>query len=162
MKRLLVPLVASLALVVGITVGSHPASAAGAFTQTVHVNQLSDAIPATCAGPVGLTMFSATGNGVQHLTVNGTGDWFTTTFEGTGTLFMIDAQNNVGPLYQGHVQEWFGAEDNHQNGVQHATFNFHGAQVTDPTQTLSVHAAFDVTVNANGTVTANHFNVSCS
>jgi hypothetical protein len=58
--------------------------------------------------------------------------------------------------------EWFGFEGNHQNQVAHATFNFHGTNVADSTQTLSMHAAFQITINANGTMTVNNFTVSCS
>ncbi len=149
-------LVAAGAAVVAVVVSVATASANGAFTATTHVDTLRGGIPVTCAGP-GVSVINATGNGVQHLTVNGTGDWFTTTFAGEGTLMMIPP----GTTYQGHVQTWFGSEDNNQNSVVHATLNFDGASVADPSQILHMHAAFDVTVNANGQVTANHFTVDC-
>jgi len=111
----------------------------------------------------------------MHFTANSTGDWFTATFEGQDTLTEglagpPDANGNAtfipngGPTFQGHMVEWFGFEGNQNNQVTHATFNFKGTNVnpTDPMQTLSMHAAFDVTINANGTVTANHFTASCS
>ena len=144
------------AAVVGVAASVATASAAGAFTTTTHVDTLRGAIPVTCAGP-GLSLINATGNGVQHLTVNGTGDWFTETFAGVGTLTMLPP----GATYQGHVQTWFGSEDNNQNSVVHATLNFDGANVADPSQILHMHAAFDVTVNADGTITADHFTVDC-
>ena len=148
------------ACVFGLALSATPAYAAGAWSTTVHVNSISGGLPITCGGP-GLSLISATGNGVQHLNVNGTGDWYTETFEGQGTLVQT-AGPIAGIVYQGHVVTWFGAEDNNQNGVQHATFNFNGSSVANPAVTLSMHGAFDVTTNADGTVTANHFNVSCS
>lgn len=154
MKRLLVLGASALAL----ALSANPAYAAG-WSQTIHVDSFNAAIPITCGGP-GLTIVSGTGNGVQHLNVNGTGDWFTETFEGQGTLVQT-AGPEAGAVYQGHIQTWFGSEDNNQNNVQHATFNFDGANVSNPADTLGMHAAFDVTTNANGTVTANNFTVSC-
>jgi hypothetical protein len=130
-----------------------------ASTQTQHLDTLNEAIPITCAGLFsGVTLVDATGNGVEHLTVKGNGSWFTTTFTGEGTITMLPP----GATYQGHVQSWTGVEENNQNGVQHATFNFQGTNVADPAQSLNVHAAFQMTVNADGTVTANHATVSCS
>jgi hypothetical protein len=156
MKRLLV----FAACAFGLFVSANPAYAAGAWSATVHVSSMSGAIPVTCAGP-GLTIVSATGNGVQHLNVNGTGDWFTETFEGRGTLVQT-AGPVAGIVYQGHVVTWFGSEDNNRNNVQHATFSFNGANVANSADTLAMHAAFDVTANPDGTITANHFSVSCS
>lgn len=156
MKRLLV--LGACAL--GLSLSAIPAYAAG-WSQTIHVDSANFAIPVTCAGTgTGVTIVSATGNGVQHLNVNGNGDWFTETFEGQGTAVQT-AGPKAGVAYQGHVQTWFGAADNLQNGVVHATFNFDGASVANPADTLGMHAAFDVTSNANGTVTADHFTVSC-
>jgi hypothetical protein len=156
MKKLFA-LVASLGAIVALSL---PASASGAFTQTVHLHNatVSAVIPISCSGPFGTTAYTAVVNGVQHLTVNGTGDWFTATAAGTGTLTVSDVAASP---FQGHVEDWFGAEDNLQNNVTHATFNFHGTSIADPSQTLALHAAFDVTFNANGTMTANHFTVSC-
>jgi hypothetical protein len=158
MKKLLAS-VASLGALVALSL---PASASGAFTSTtpLHNAPFSATIPIACAGPfTGTTKFTATVNGVEHLTVNGTGDWFTATAAGEGTVVVSDVAASP---FQGHVEDWFGAEDNLQNNVFHATFNFHGASVANPSQTLAMHAAFDVTVNANGTPTASHFTVSCS
>ena len=155
MKRLLV----LGACAFGLILSANPAYAAG-WSQTIHVDSVNGGLPITCGGP-GLSIINATGNGVQHLNVNGTGDWFTETFEGQGTLVQT-AGPDAGIVYQGHVVTWFGAEDNNRNGVQHATFNFNGTSVANPAVTLSMHAAFDVTTNANGTVTASNFTVSCS
>lgn len=158
MKRLFVVAVSML----GLALSPGSAYAAGAFTGTAHITSLHDAIPITCAGAfTGLTFRDATGNGVMHLTVNGTGDWFTTTFEGQGTIVQT-AGPYAGKVFQGHLVDWFGSEDNLQNNVQHATFNFQGANVADPSQTLAMHAAFDVTTNATGSVTVQNITVSCS
>jgi hypothetical protein len=154
MKRLLVFGVCAF----GLILSAIPAYAAG-FSQTIHVDSVQAVVPITCAGP-GLTIANATGNGVQHLNVNGTGDWFTTTFEGQGSLVQT-AGPRAGIVYQGHIVTWFGVEDNNQNGVQHATFNFDGANAANAADTLAMHAAFDVTTNPDGTITADHFTVSC-
>lgn len=154
MKRTLGAIAAAVALVAGT------AGAASANTiQTTHGTIINDAIPVTCVGP-GVTAFAGTGNWVQHLTVNNAGDsWFTTTEEGQVTLWTTTSD---GPTaWTGHVQEWFGAEDNNKNSVQHATMNFQGTSTTDPSKTLSMHAAFTATVNANGVMTVNNQTVTC-
>ena len=147
MRRTILTALAAMALVLGF---AGTAAAGDTFTQTInqHNVTITASIPIGCGGPT-LT-YTATGNSVQHINVNGAGDfWITTTFEGTGTL------TTGGQTYTGHLIDWFGLEDNNQNGVVHATFNFVG-------DGLTVHGAFDTTTNANGTVTADHFNVSCS
>jgi len=147
MRRIVLTSLAAMALLLGLA-GS--ASAGDTFTQTINQHNVTVTafIPIGCGGPT-LT-YTATGNLVTHITVNGAGDsWFTTTFEGSGTL------TTGGQTFTGHLMDWFGNEDNNKNGVIHATFNFVG-------DGLSVHGAFDTTTNANGIVTANHFTVSCS
>src|SRR5260370_17880267 len=83
MKRLLVLFAAS---AVAMCLGVVPANASGAFTQTVHMSTLNDAIPAGCTGPASAVHNNPVGNGVMHFIPNGTGDWFTSTFEGQDTL----------------------------------------------------------------------------
>ena len=146
MRRTILTALAAMALVLGFA----GTAAADTFTQTInqHNVTITASIPIGCGGP--FLTYTATGNSVQHINVNGAGDfWITATFEGTGTL------TTGGQTYTGHLIDWFGLEDNNQNGVVHATFNFVG-------DGLTVHGAFDTTTNANGTVTADHFNVSCS
>jgi hypothetical protein len=144
-----------------------PAATAGngAFTTTWHFTTASDVIPVTCTNaPNGALAFDATGNGIGHFTGNSTGGWFTSTFTGVGTMTfgtLTSVFTPTGPTYQGKITEWFGDENNNQNGVEHATFNFHGTNVAAPFDALDLHAAFDVTMNANGTITANHFSVNC-
>jgi hypothetical protein len=155
MKRLLVFGV----VVLGLMLGATPAYAAGAFTQTIHIDTLKDAIPVTCAGPfTGLTIINATGNGVVHFNANSTGDWFTTTFEGQGTIVQTSGPL-AGQVFTGHVMEWVGDEGNLQNSVFHATFNFDGTNATG--QSLGMHAQAEVVMNANGTFTVRNVAVSC-
>jgi hypothetical protein len=171
MKRLLIVVAAS---ALTVCLGAVPANAAGAFSQTVHMTTLHDSIPAGCTGPGSAVQDNATGNGVQHFTINAAGDfWFTFTFEGQdllteGLAGPPDAMGNStfidngGPTFQGHMMEWFGFEGNNKNNVTHATFSFNGTNVAAPYQALSMHASFDVTVNANGVTTVNNFRATCS
>ena len=159
-------LVASATTFLALTLSVVPAGAAGAQTFTQHINTLADNIPATCAGPfTGATLVNATGNGVQHFTGNKTGFWFTATFEGQGTIQQFTPSPNgpvAGAVYQGHVQEWIGTEDNLKTLIPfHATFNFNGTNVADPSQALSMHIETQTTINPDGTVTVNRFTVSC-
>jgi hypothetical protein len=170
MKKLLVAAVFTLSW--GL-VAAAPAAAAGAFSQTVHISTLQDVLAPGCTGPASAIRDNATGNGVMHFNVNGTGDWFTATFEGQDTLTEglagpLDSNGNTtfidngGPTFQGHMMEWFGFEGNHDNQVAHATFNFKGTNVADATMTLSIHAELQMTVNANATVTVTRFTLTCS
>lgn len=156
----------SVATLLALTFSVVPAGATGAQTFTTHIDQIHDVIPATCAGPfTGVSLVNATGNGVQHGTINSTGDWFTATFEGQGTVQQVtftQAGPVAGAIFQGHVQEWIGSEDNLQNAVPfHATFNFQGTNVANPAQALAMHIETQWTINANGTTTVQRFTVSC-
>jgi hypothetical protein len=124
-------------------------------------------LPAGCwANPL-LAIVSTDGHAVFHDTTNRAGDdWFTTTYAGGGAVYPVpqpptfDSDGNVvvdttnGPLYAGHLTTWFGQEDNHKNGVFHATVSFHGTSVADPTQAVSLNAHVQFATNANGTPTA--------
>jgi hypothetical protein len=74
----------------------------------------------------------ATGNGVEHSTVNKAGDgWFTSTFTGTATItpFLDPGLTTPDPAvlpYTGHLTEWFGGSFNRSNMVDHSTFHFQG------------------------------------
>src|SRR4249919_3171123 len=74
----------------------------------------------------------ASGNGVEHSTVNKAGDgWFTTTFTGTATItpFLDPGLTTPDPTvlpYSGHLTEWFGGSFNRSNMVEHSTFHFQG------------------------------------
>jgi hypothetical protein len=94
MKRLIV-LVVSLGLLLTLWSPSSALASGGAFSQAMHVNSLflplipPPPVPPGCPIQLPIAMISNNGNGVEHLTVNGTGDWFTTTFEGDATVSPI-------------------------------------------------------------------------
>ncbi|WP_415853999.1 hypothetical protein [Sinomonas sp. G460-2] len=136
--------------------GASPALAT--TTGTEHSSQISDVIPVTCDGP-GATSYAGIGNSVQHFTVNNNGDWFTTTREGQVTLTTL--WHGAWGTWTGHLQEWFGSEDNKQSNVQHATVNFNGTSTADPSATLTIHGAFTQTTNANGVLVVNNMTFDC-
>ena len=144
------------------------ATAAATITQTMHFTQnpQPDIIPVSCSPAGNAISINSTGNGVLHFTQNNAGDfWATGTFEGNGTVTTgispdMTTFTPTGPVYRGHTVEWFGVEDNNQNSVNHATFNFTGADVATGAA-IGIHAAFQITTNANGTVTVSNFTFSC-
>jgi hypothetical protein len=142
------------------------AAATITFTQHFTHNPQPDIIPVSCSAAGNAISLNGTGNGVLHFTQNNAGDfWVTGTFEGNGTVTTGNSPNGrtftpAGPVYSGHMQEWFGHEDNNQNAVSHATFNFNGNDTVTGAP-IGIHAAFDLTMNANGVITANHFTVNC-
>ena len=143
----------------GLLLTAVPAQAAGAFSETTHITKLTDNIPVTCAGPfTGATLVNATGNGVVHFNANSTGDWFTTTFEGQGTIVQTKGPQ-AGEVFTGHLMDWFGFEGNLQNSVFHATFNFNGTNATG--QSLGMHAEAQFTVNTDGSFHLTRVDVSC-
>lgn len=147
------------ASVLGLLVMATPAQAAGASSQTIHITTWTDNIPVTCAGPfTGATVVHATGNGVAHFNANRTGDWFTTTFEGQGTIVQT-AGPQAGEVFTGHVMDWFGAANNLTNGLFHGTFNFDGTNAAG--QSLGMHAAVLFTLNPDGSMNLSHIDVSC-
>jgi len=173
MKKLIV-LTASLGLLAALLAPTPALASDGAFTQTIHVNSLflpltpPPAAPAGCPVQLPVAMISNSGNGVEHLTVNGTGDWFTTTFEGDTTVFTLLGFDQMGnpilgaPTFQGHLTTWFGAADNNQNTVFHTTLDFHGTSLSNPAESVDLHGSFGVTTNASGQVTAAPINITCS
>jgi hypothetical protein len=168
LRRGLIVTVAAMVFLVSGT----PASASGATTITNHFSTLfliatpPPAVPAGCPIQLPFAAVSNSGNGVMHLTVNSTGDWFTMTFEGNATISPVtfDASGNPvlgAPTFSGHIQVWDGGADNLQNMVFHVTANFQGTSLTNPGQTLDLHANFGATLNANGLITATPTNVTC-
>ena len=146
------------ASVLALSLMSTPAQAAG--WGAIHITTVSGAIPVTCAGgSTGFTDYSATGNGVQHFNANSTGDWFTFTFEGQGTVLQT-AGPLAGDAFQGHVVDWTGAAMNLQNGLFHATFNFDGTDAAG--QSLRMHVEAQFTVNTDGSPHLMRIDVSCS
>ena len=145
------------------------ATAAATFTQTVHFTQnpQPDIIPVSCSSAGNAISINSTGNGVLHFTVNNADDfWVTGTFEGNGTVTtgnfnpVTGTFTPAGPVYSGHTMEWFGVEENNQNSVNHATFNFNGTDTVTGAH-IGIHAAFQITTNANGVVTVSNFTISC-
>ena len=146
------------ASVLALSLMSTPAQAAG--WGAVHITTVNAAIPVTCAGAsTGFTLYSATGNGVRHSNANSTGDWFTFTFEGQGTVLQT-AGPLVGDAFQGHVVDWTGVAMNLQNGLFHTTFNFDGTDASG--QSLRMHVEAQFTVNTDGSPHLMRIDVSCS
>jgi len=145
------------------------AAATITFTQHFTQNPQPDIIPVSCSPAGNAISINSTGNGVLHFTQNSAGDfWATGTFEGTGTVTAGFSPNPfdqhpsftpTGPVYSGHTMEWFGVEENNQNFVNHATFNFNGTDATGAP--IGIHAAFQITMNANGVTTVSNFTISC-
>lgn len=125
-----------------------------------------------------------TGNGVQHVNVNGAQDfWFTSTMVGQMTLVigtvLLDSNGNpildsngnpiftqdlTKPTYAGHMQQWFGASFNKNNFTNSGTTNFQGSGSDG--STLAVH--FNLHLNTTGktpfvpNMNSMHFDVHCS
>lgn len=157
LRKTMAGLGATLLVAGGALAAAVPAQAT--TSTTTHSNVINDAIPVTCDGP-GFTTFAGSGNSVTHTTVNNANDfWFTTTQEGTVTLTTL--WGGSWSTWTGHVQEWFGDEDNNRNEVQHATFNFQGTSISDSSKTLTMHAAFTATKNAQGVLVVNNQTVTC-
>ena len=145
-----------------------PLTPAGATTGgNMHFTALSDSysaliggpspLPFTCAGRgTGGTTFSGTGNTVLHNNSNQTGDWSTLTEEGQATLVQ-----SPGDTYSGHLSFWIGLEGNNQNFVVHATLDLQGLDLTTGAP-ATIHVNFDRTTTPAGTVSASHFDISCT
>lgn len=109
--------------------------------QTAHFSSMGEQLtPLAPTGESGCPAFvlndygdlEASGNGVEHSTVNRAGDgWFTTTFTGTATItpFLDPGLTTPDPTvlpFSGHLTEWFGGSFNRSNSVEHSTFHFQG------------------------------------
>jgi hypothetical protein len=92
---------------------------------------------------------------VFHGTINKNGSWFTGTMTGTFVATTLAAPSVT---YAGHFTQWFGDENNKQNGVEHSTFNVHGSGSDG--STVSFHENDHATINANG-VTVSFDHVRC-
>jgi hypothetical protein len=132
----------------------------GPCTETDHFSEMTFfGSPLPCPGPVGgWALIDATGNGVQHITVNAAQDfWLTTTLVGPATIQPIDVTafdafgnpsvfTNSGPLFMGRLQQWFGIQGNRNNFSSSFTINFSGA--TAAGQSLTFHV--NVHMNSTG------------
>ena len=63
------------------------------------------------------------------------------------------------PTYRGHFTNWFGDENNKQNGVEHSTFNVN-AWGSDGSHLL-FHDNAHATMNANGVITVSFDHAFC-
>ncbi len=131
-------------------------SGASTFTQTDHdlTQTMADVNP--CTGETGTT--TLTFNDVFHATINKTGSWFTGTT--TGQIQFVP-DNPASPTYTGHIQFWFGDENNLRNGVEHDTSNFR-VTGTDGS-VIAGHNNATATLNANGVITVSfdHISMTC-
>lgn len=142
--------VMSCAAIALLVVAARPAAADGqgatTFTQTFHNATDSFAAPNPCTGAPG--MVTITYNGVLHVTVNKSGDFWAT---GTQTGdFVLTPDDPTQPTYSGHFTTWFGDSDNRRNGVEHSTFSVHGTGSDG--STLRFHDTMHLSVSASGAV----------
>jgi hypothetical protein len=107
--------------------------------------------------PSGLVL--ATVNGIFHVNINGAGDsWTTSTL--TGPFVIVSGQT---VLATGHLETWFGQENNLSNSVGNAIFNLTGTNLATGQSFrvhLEQHAFFDP-ITGQILLTGSHFNVSC-
>jgi hypothetical protein len=117
-----------------------------------------------------------TGNGVQHINVNGAQDfWFTSTMVGPMTLVVgtvtFDSNGNLiftqdlsKPTFTGMLQQWFGASFNNKNYSNSGTINLQ-ATGSDGSS-ISLHANFHI--NTTGVqpgipnLNSAHFDIRCT
>lgn len=101
----------------------------------------------------------ATVNAIFHVNINAAGDnWTTSTLSGP---FMIVAGNTS--LASGHLETWFGQENNLSNSVGNAIFNLTGTNLATGQGFrvhLEQHAFFDP-ITGQILLTGSHFNLSC-
>jgi hypothetical protein len=117
-----------------------------------------------------------TGNGVQHVNVNGAQDfWFTSTMVGPARFILgtvvFDSSGNLiftadpkMPTYVGTLQQWFGASFNNKNFSNSGTINIQ-ATGSDGSS-FNLHANIHVNTTGMAPVVPNmnsiHFDVRCS
>ncbi|HET6873274.1 MAG TPA: hypothetical protein VFH70_00750, partial [Acidimicrobiales bacterium] len=132
-------------------------------------------LPSSCWLGQDEGIISTTGNAIFHITANKTGDWFTTTYTGEAAVYPLVENNGVpvfdpntqndevdtsgSPLATGHMTQWFGAEDNNKNSVNHATVHFTGTDASGNPVNLFGH--FQFATNANGDPTAMTGSITC-
>jgi hypothetical protein len=102
----------------------------------------------------------ATVNGIFHVNVNAAGDnWTTSTLSGP---FTINAGRSI--VGSGHLETWFGQENNLSNSVGNAIFNMTGTNLVTGQGFrlhLEQHAFFDP-ITGQILLTGSHFNVICA
>ena len=158
-RRLWQPTVGLVALVLGVTLAASTAAAGGNGAQTFtqvdkNVVEVDPGNVNPCNGDVGtLTLIY---NDVFHSTTNKNGSWFTGTLTGSLSFVPDDPSR---PSYTDHFTEWFGDENNLQNGVEHSTLNVE-ATGTDGSH-LKFHDNSQATMNANGVITVSFDHMFC-
>jgi hypothetical protein len=102
----------------------------------------------------------ATVNAIFHVNINGAGDnWTTSTL--SGPFAIVSGQNTT--LAAGHLETWFGQENNLSNSVGNAIFNMTGTNLATGQGFrvhLEQHAFFDP-ITGQILLTGSHFNMSC-
>jgi hypothetical protein len=107
-------------------------------------------------------VFSVTGNVTEHSTENNNGGWGGATLTGIATLTTATA------VYQGHLAGWTGGGTNigptDTSGQSEAglEMTFHGVNVANSSQTLTVQIGWHYTANNAGTPTAMNESVNCT
>lgn len=156
--------VALVAIFALLTAGTALADAGGQGTitstqQSRNVDLGSNEVTNPCTGALG-TLSAVAKTEVFHVTSFSTGPelWVTGTAEGTATFTPYDPQ---GVTASGHFALWFGESLNNKNSVAHDTANYQLVG-TDGSR-ISVHATDQLTVNANGVITAqlSNFDFHC-
>ena len=144
---------------------SADAAATASSTQTFHnVTQFYHAgvDPGTAAFPcgIGTAEVTFTMNGVFHITTITSGpgagtSWATSTMTGTTTLV---PDNQSLPTYTGRLTEWFGDNNNLQNGTELFTGNLRLSGSDG--STLTIHGVEHTAVTASG-VTISFLKLTC-
>src|SRR2546421_3086414 len=144
---------------------SADAAATVSSTQTFHnVTQFYHAgvDPGTAAFPcgIGTAEVTFTMNGVFHITTITSGpgagtSWATSTMTGTTTLV---PDNQSLPTYTGRLTEWFGDNNNLQNGTELFTGNLRLSGSDG--STLTIHGVEHTAVTASG-VTISFLKLTC-
>jgi hypothetical protein len=100
-------------------------------------------------------------NAIFHVTINGAGDnWTTSTLSGPFTI--VSSQGTTAAT--GHLETWFGQENNLSNSVGNAMLNLTGTNVATGQGFrlhFEQHAFFDP-ITGQILLTGSHFNFSCS
>jgi hypothetical protein len=102
---------------------------------------------------------SATVNAIFHVNINGAGDnWTTSTLSGPFTI-----KSGTTVVATGHVETWFGQENNLTNSVGNAILNLTGTNLVTG-QGFRVHFeqhAFFDPITMLPLLTGSHFHASC-
>ncbi len=130
-----------------------------------------------CSTLTNWALIDTVGNGVQHMNVNASQDfWFTTTMVGATTIVqgsvVLDSNGNPIsftpdyslPTFSGRLQQWFGEALNRQSATVSGTGNFQGTSSTGASVSLHFnnHINFTAAQRIVPNLSSLHFDVSCS